>query len=514
MQPSNFPCHDRASTKWNPRSTCVLFIFMACLGTTASAADHYVLKAVTTSADAEVGGIPRLSAKMGAGRDANTVYTRDSDGSITAVYVSKYGSRKDTIKCWPRLGKCEFKTVANRGKQGVTATGTASWSVPPERINKTQTWNSWGSVNLHQIEKANTGAVVDLQFDSFPADTLMPIGEAEPKDADPWGNFGRNRLNVSSNGEPNSARGERRVRVNHFWDRDDEYDLTINFKIHLPSDHFLVQYHYEIVSEENSEEQEEVVDPRPSGLRLEADRKVVDAGTTFSVPVYLRYRGPGNPPELTNMNFEIEFRSDVLRVLPHPNPERKPSWTNETLEPELPRGNLLTSGTLIAGNVQSTGRVRVGFAGKHGIQPGTGRAGETVTEVYFQAIGAPGDETDLNLTITTAHDTQGHTVEVVPVHGHIKIRDVNAGGGKDNDGHARGDGGHDRGDIDSTGSGPDHSDPIKAKERWTALDAYKALLMSVERMESTPLYDVDQDNDVTSRDSTVILKEAIRVRAR
>ena len=228
--------------------------------------------------------------------------------------------------------------------------------------------------------------------------------------------------------------------------------------------------------------------PAKRGLVLEASRLTVNAGDTFSVPAYLRYRGTGSPPKIGNANFEVSYDPTVVQVLPHPNPARKPNWTTTEQEPELPRGNLLPGGTLIAGNARNRGIVRVGFAGKQGAAPGSGRAGETVTEIYFKAVGKPGDKTDLTLKITTANDADGRDIEIIPVHGRVTISipgDPSNGGGIV--------GGRGRGGV-------------------TALDASRALLMSVDRLEPLPqYYDVDRDRRVTSNDSRKILQEALSV---
>lgn len=249
----------------------------------------------------------------------------------------------------------------------------------------------------------------------------------------------------------------------------------------------------------------------PEGLYVQAGVATVRRGQKVSMPLFLRFNGRGQPPLLTNMNFDVVYRPQVAQVRAHPNPARQATAAaNE--QPELPRGNLLPGGVLIAGNTKEGGVVYVGFAGNKGIKPGIGRPGETVSEIYFEAVGFPGDTTELALHVTTANDQKGREVEVGVIPGAIHILDDRPPpAGPDGPGGNTGPGvGPGAGPGGGPGKGPGGNHPpgqVKPPPR-TALDAYIALLMSVQRRPVEDNYDVDRDTKVTSRDSTKILQEA------
>lgn len=229
-------------------------------------------------------------------------------------------------------------------------------------------------------------------------------------------------------------------------------------------------------------EQETIPRDIPTGLYLEAGTAKVRRGDLKSIPVYLRYRGPKtSPPQLASLNFELDYQGHVATATPHPRRDTKSPSKETAAPPDLVRGNLLSGSVLIAGNQQTSGQVLAGIAGKSGVKPGIGKRGETVTELYFKAVGQPGDFTRLTLKVTMASDEQGHEIPVETVDGWIEIVDA----------------GPSIGPCDSG-----------TKPEVKALDAYRALLMSVSRLSEDRWLDVDHNGSVTSRDAAIILEMA------
>jgi hypothetical protein len=216
------------------------------------------------------------------------------------------------------------------------------------------------------------------------------------------------------------------------------------------------------------------------GLYLEAGKAIVRKNQMVSIPIYLRHSGATpHSTGLASLNFEVSFNDTVAVTLPHPERDRNSPSLETDAPPDAVRGNLLGRSALIAGNKQTEGRVLFGFASNANVLPGRGQPGETITEVFFQAIGAPGDYTNLNLKVTMASDTHGHAVPIETINGWIKIY--------------------------AAGS---RIKPCKSRSKpaINALDAYRALLMSVARIETDPWLDVNRDDDVDSTDAALILR--------
>lgn len=263
---------------------------------------------------------------------------------------------------------------------------------------------------------------------------------------------------------------------------------------------------------DDTEPEKKISGNAPHGLTLEAGEATVKQGEKVSIPIFLRYNGDGQPPLVADMNFDVKFQPQVAVVRPHPNPARQ-ATAGPDEQPDFPRGNLLGGGVLIAGNAKEAGSVRIGFAGKKGVKPGTGQPSETVTEILFEAVGKPGDETELALHVTICHDTSGKKLDVQLVPGRIRILDDKPPPVVVKpipDPPPGGDHPQDEPLPPHNNPPPIKNPPPKKPPRRTALDAYIALLMSIQRRPVDDNYDVDQDSKVTSRDSTRILQDAAK----
>ncbi|MEZ4569967.1 MAG: hypothetical protein R2849_06505 [Thermomicrobiales bacterium] len=198
--------------------------------------------------------------------------------------------------------------------------------------------------------------------------------------------------------------------------------------------------------------------PQPSDvdrMTLQAGQRQVVSGGFVWVPVYLLRSG-----NVANMNFEIEYSSDVAVIEGNPI-----------------QGNLLGN-HIFRANVNDSGIVRVGVAGTSGIV-GTG----TVAWLPFRAVGQPGDATRLTVTVSTINTPDGTVPAIDRIHGRIIITDQN---------------GQVPGDC--------NGDAV-----LTEFDAYCALEMSVQLRPVDLVLDMNGDGQVTSRDATLILQRVLGI---
>jgi hypothetical protein len=188
-------------------------------------------------------------------------------------------------------------------------------------------------------------------------------------------------------------------------------------------------------------------------MTIQAGQRQVVAGGTVWVPVYL-LRGDN----VANLNYEITYNSGVA----------------DATGGDPVAGSLL-GGRLFRANPGDPSIVRVGFAGTSGVS-GTG----TVTWILFRAVGQPGDRTELSVTVSTINQPDGTVPAIDRINGMVIITDA---------------GGLVPGDCDGDGT-------------VTEFDARCALEISVDLRPSIPALDLNADNDVTSRDATLILQRA------
>ena len=191
---------------------------------------------------------------------------------------------------------------------------------------------------------------------------------------------------------------------------------------------------------------------RTTRMTLQAGRRRVTSGALVDVPVWLI-----NGTDVANVNFTVAYDGSVARP-----------------EGDLGKGNLLEN-TLFSSNTADAGLIRVGFAGQSGLS-GTG----TVAYIPFRAVGQPGRRTTLHLQVTTINDPGGATLAIDRIDGAIEIV---------------GPTGQTVGDCNGDG-------------KLNEVDALCALRMSVNLMPANNVLDMDQSNDVTSRDAAIILQRA------
>jgi len=220
------------------------------------------------------------------------------------------------------------------------------------------------------------------------------------------------------------------------------------------------------------------------GPLLVADRVSAFSGETVWVPVSLI-----DVANLANMNFDVSYDPEGAQLV------------------EIYKGEFLRD-RLFEANSGETGRVRAGFAGKTALS-GTGRA----MALRFRVTGAAGATVPIRVSVRESNDLAGVRVAVGTRDGAIEIRGTGGpgsggpgGGGPGGAGPGgggpggRGPGGGGPGGGGPGGGGPGGWEP-------TALDASRALKMSVRLLQVEMRYDVSVDGAVTARDATMILQQ-------
>lgn len=188
-------------------------------------------------------------------------------------------------------------------------------------------------------------------------------------------------------------------------------------------------------------------------MTLQGGQRNVVAGQNVWVPFWM-IKGT----DVANINFEVRYDTAVVSAIRGVN-----------------RGSFLEN-ALGQMNTEEPGIVYIGFAQTRGAS-GTG----TIAYVNFLAVGQPGDTTELTITVTKLDDPSGAGLSIDRIHGRVQIVDEN---------------GVLPGDCQGDG-------------RLTEADALCALQMSVKLIPAGMTLDLDKDNSVTSRDSTIILQRAV-----
>lgn len=210
-------------------------------------------------------------------------------------------------------------------------------------------------------------------------------------------------------------------------------------------------------------------------LTLQACRLSAAQGATIRVPIYLL-----KSADLANLNFDLKYDSAVA----------KPAGKAE-------RGPLLGGQVLFESNVGQTGVARIGFAGSTGVS-GSG----IVAYVPFTVVGAPGSRTAIALQDTAANTIANARPSFALLAGEIAVVQ----------GQTPSDGGasvNPNPKPDSQSKPPVVSNPPVSKKVFTALDALKALRMSVGLLQSDPSYDLDANGQITSNDARLILGRVV-----
>lgn len=153
--------------------------------------------------------------------------------------------------------------------------------------------------------------------------------------------------------------------------------------------------------------------------------------------------------DLGALNFELDFDPAVVKVVGNP-----------TYGPAV---NLTSA---YAGYSDKPGRLRLGWAAKSAV-PVSGVWGT----VHFQVVGAPGSHTPLDLKVTTATSGKGAPENFLIASGDLVVE--------------------------------------APPPAFTALDADRALAMSVGMMPQDLKYDVDKDGQVTANDARLILQQVV-----
>lgn len=196
--------------------------------------------------------------------------------------------------------------------------------------------------------------------------------------------------------------------------------------------------------------------PEPAAVErmtIQGGQRNVVAGDTVWVPFWM-IRGDN----VANINFEVRYDSQVVTAIRG-----------------VSRGSFLGA-ALGQANTEESGIVYIGYAQTSGTS-GTG----TIAYVNFQAVGVPGDVTELAITVTTLNDPDGSVLSIDRINGLVRIVDEN---------------GLVPGDCQGDG-------------RLNEADALCALQMSVRLVPPRLTLDLDNDSAVTSRDSTIILQRAV-----
>jgi hypothetical protein len=178
----------------------------------------------------------------------------------------------------------------------------------------------------------------------------------------------------------------------------------------------------------------------------------VKPGTRVYAPVHLL-----NPTDLNDLDWVVNYDGAVAKLE----------------EPTVVNGNV----PLFAfrANPFQANRVLLGFAEKQSLN-----AGGQVARLHFQAVGAPGTRSPLNLELKWAHDPQGRDLPVRLVHGSIEVV-------KDDD-----------------------TERLKGSccglDRLVIQDVYCALEMSVELRPVDLIMDMDNNRVVNARDAALIIQ--------
>jgi hypothetical protein len=187
-------------------------------------------------------------------------------------------------------------------------------------------------------------------------------------------------------------------------------------------------------------------------MTIQAGQRNVVAGQSVAVPIWMI-----NGTDVANINFEVRYNPAVA-----------------VAEGAIQRGSFFPG--LVQGNAGESGIVRIGAA-----QTTASSGTASIAWVRFNAVGRPGDRTDLSLSVSTINNPGGATLTIDKVDGLVQIVDAN---------------GILPGDCDGNG-------------RVTEADALCALQMSVRLIPAQMTLDLDRDQNVTSRDATLLLQKAI-----
>jgi len=186
----------------------------------------------------------------------------------------------------------------------------------------------------------------------------------------------------------------------------------------------------------------------PAALELQVCHIVAEPGAAIDVPIYLL-----KSTNLANLNLELRYDGAVVKTA-----------GKAKIGPMLN-----ASQELFESNPNQLGLVKVGFAGTAGVA-GSG----ILAYVPFTVVGAAGSHTVLDIKDTAADAASGAVAKLLLASGDIVVE------------------------------APPPPPPV-----FTALDALKALQMSVGLLPPDMTYDLDKSGQITSNDARLILARVV-----
>jgi hypothetical protein len=204
-------------------------------------------------------------------------------------------------------------------------------------------------------------------------------------------------------------------------------------------------------------------DTAAAQTELQACRITANVGATVQVPVYLN-----KASDLANLNFDLHYDGAVAKA-----------------SGKAMKGALLGSQVLFESNLSQAGVAHIGFAGTAGVT-GSG----VVAYVPFTIVGAPGSHTNLDLKDTAANTSANARPAIALAAGELVVA----------------------GAAPTPPNPPQSTPPTPTpppEKTFTALDALKALQMSVGLLAPDMAYDLDKNGQITSNDARLILSRVV-----
>jgi len=190
-------------------------------------------------------------------------------------------------------------------------------------------------------------------------------------------------------------------------------------------------------------------------MELQTCHIVAKPGATVDVPVYLL-----KSVDLAALNFELSYDPAVIKLAG--NPTYGPAMSSPIIQP------------IWAAHSDHPGNLRIGFVSKAG-----GSASGVILSVPFTVIGPAGSRTTLELKVTTANGANGTAETILIAPGDLVVE------------------------------APPPPPPPSPPPVFSALDAMKALQMSVGMIPTDMKYDVDKNGQVTANDARLILQQVV-----
>lgn len=211
-----------------------------------------------------------------------------------------------------------------------------------------------------------------------------------------------------------------------------------------------------------------------SRLQLQVCRHTAAKGATIRVPIHLL-----GSDDLANLNLDLKYDAAVA----------KPVGKAE-------KGPLLGSRHLLESNLGQPGLARIGFAGSTGVS-GSG----VLAYVPFTIVGAPGTHTTITLQDTAANTSSNARPSFSLVSGELTVEreQTPPDGGSTNP----------KPKTDPQPKPDTTSKPPEPVRVFTALDALKALQMSVGLVPPDITHDLDKNGQITSNDARLILRDIV-----